>query len=73
MIVAYVRIDILFKVLICVLLVPVLFLTGTSVYQFIKSFSDSRNLPVYGKKIQTDSGEMNVVVMGDKKETIVFL
>ena len=62
-----------FQILVCILLVPVIFLGCTSVYQLVKSFSDSRNLPEYGKKIPTDSGEMNVVVMGDQKETIVLL
>lgn len=61
------------KILICILLVPVIFLGCTSVYQFIMRFSDDKNMPVYGKKISTDSGEMNVVVMGDQKETIVLL
>lgn len=63
----------MFKIFLCILLVPVLFLGCTSVYQFIMSFSDTKRLPAYGKKIETDNGKMNVVVMGDKKETIVLL
>ncbi len=62
-----------FQILICILLVPVVFFGCTAVYQLVMSGSDAGKLPVYGRKIPTDSGKMNVVVLGDKKETIVLL
>lgn len=58
----------MFKIFLGILLVPVLFLGCTSVYQFIMSFSDTKRLPAYGKKIATDNGKMNIVENRGKYE-----
>ena len=63
----------IFKGFACLIIIIAIFLGCTSAYQLIMNHVDNKALPVYGQKIETENGDMNVVVMGDKEETIVLL
>lgn len=59
-----------------IVLAVVVFLGCTSAFQLIMEHFGDKTLPVYGQRLTTGSGEMNVVVIGDtggQKDTIVLL